>query len=334
MNAPSARFVGLLLIAAAACQLGGCAGQQQGASKVEVALVPPGLKSPFHTQTRIGAERVAKEYGWTVTAQAPDKETDFNAQIGIVDGMIARKVKAISICAINDKAIGEAIVEANRKGIPIFVHNSLTPVALGKVTEYIGYNQFEGGRKCGLYAAKLLNGKGKVVILAGIPGFHNTQRTGGFKVAIKGYPGITVVQEQICDWLRERAVNVAAQALERTPDIDLFFGASDEMAIGAAIGAKEKGKKVFTIGIDGNEATLQEIESGRVTATLGVYPDQMGQTVIRQMKKVLGGETVPEFLETPGVMVDRATLADYRAGKLWSEPKAADGETVAGSTQP
>ena len=327
------RAIAFACLAVACLAVSGCGGQKSSPG-VEVALVPPGLKSPFHTQTVMGARAVAKELGWQLTVQAPDKETDFNGQIGIVDGMIARKVRAISICAINDKAIGEAILNANRKDIPIFVHNSLTPVADGKVTEYIGYNQFEGGRKCGLYAAKLLKGKGKVVILAGIPGFHNTQRTGGFKAGLKGYPGITVVQEQVCDWLREKAANVSAQALERTPDIALFFGASDEMAIGASIAAREKGKKVFTIGIDGNEATLDEIASGGVTATLGVYPDRMGQTIVRQMKKVLDSEQVPEYLETPGVIVDSSTLADYRAGKLWSEPKAAGPEIVRGLGQP
>lgn len=315
----------LATLAALGC---GC-GREAKEAKTEVALLPPGLLSPFHQQTQVGAQKAADEFGWELIVQAPGKESDFNEQIRIVEDMVTRGVKGISLCAIDDQAIGRAIETANRAGVPIFVHNSLTPVKSGKVTEYIGYNQFEGGRKCGLYAAKLLNGKGKVFIVMGIPGFHNTQRTGGFKAGLKGFPGIEIVGEQPADWDREKAVNVASQALERNPDIDLIFGASDELAIGATRALKEKGKKAFTLGIDGNEATLTEIEDGNVTATLGVFPDKMGEIAMRQLKKVLDGESVPEFLETPSVVVDRQNLAAYRSGRLWTEPKTSSAESLA-----
>ena len=296
--------------------------------EITIASVPPGLKSPFHTGVKAGCERVAKEYGWHLDVQAAEKETDFNGQISIVEQMVNRGVNAITICAINDKAIGTAIEKANSKNIPIFINNGISPVDVGKVTQYIGYNQYEGGRKCGEYAVKLLNGKGKIAIMQGIPGFHNTERSSGFKSVIKKYPGIVIVQEPVCDWLREKATNNAAQTLQRYPDIKLIFGISDEMAIGASLAAQEKGLNIYTIGVDGNPATLDEIESGRITATLGVYPDKMGETVLRQMKKVFNKEKIPLYLETTGVMVDKGNLADYRAGKLWEEPKASKAEIV------
>lgn len=323
--------LGTLSVVAAAVGavcLAGCGGGGKTSAQTTVAILPPGLESPFHKATVDGAKKAAGELHWKVLVQAPPKESDFNEQISIVSGMVTQRVNAMSICAIDDKAIGPAIVQANQAGIPTFIHNSITPVEKGKVVEYIGYNQYEGGRKCGEYAANLLKGKGKVVIIMGIPGFHNTERTGGFKDALKRYPGIEIVAEQPADWQREKAINVAAQALERTPDIALFFGASDEMAIGASLAAREKGKKVYTIGIDGNPNTLDAIGKGQVTATLGVYPEKMGETIVAQMKKALGGEKIPAFLETPGVIVDRQNLADYQAGRLWTQPIAGKAENI------
>jgi ABC-type sugar transport system substrate-binding protein len=64
---------------------------------------------------------------------------------------VNRKVDAISVNAIDENAIRVAINAATADKIPVFVHNSLTPISHTRVTEYIGYNQRNGGRACGEY---------------------------------------------------------------------------------------------------------------------------------------------------------------------------------------
>ncbi len=102
---------------------------------------------------------------------------------------------------------------------------------------------------------------------------------------------------------------MATTALQQHPDINLFYGNSDEMGIGACIAAKKMGRKinqdVWCVSIDGNPVTLDLIKQGETTATLGVYPTLIGATVIQQMKKVLIDRlTVPFILETPSTVVD------------------------------
>jgi len=137
-------------------------------------------------------------------------------------------------------------------------------------------------------------------------------------------PGVQVVGEQSAEWLREKGASVATAALQKTPDIDVFYGNSDEMNIGAALATEKLGLKIgkdfFSIGIDGNKPTLDLIKEGKITATLGVDPGRMGETVINAMEKVLNGEKVPQFLLTPSVVVDAANLEDYLAGKTWTDP--------------
>jgi hypothetical protein len=57
-----------------------------------------------------------------------------------------------------------------------------------------------------------------------------------------------------------------------------------------------------------------------MTATLGVYPDRIGATVIRQMQKYLNGESIPYILETSSIVADQKNVADYKAGTTWTEP--------------
>ena len=145
-----------------------------------------------------------------------------------------------------------------------------------------------------------------------------------------GPGGVKIDGEQSAAWLRTQGQQVATAALAKYPNIKLFFGCSDEMAIGASIAARRLHKEVFTLGIDGNQATLDEIKAGNVTGTLGVYPKQMGATVVDQMQKVLGGKAVPAYLETPGTVVVKDNLAAYLSGSTFTAPKPGQPEDDSG----
>ncbi len=238
---------------------------------------------------------------------------------------ILKGVSAIAVNPIDAKAIVTAVKKANQANIPVFMQNLITPVDEGQVVEYIGYDQWSGAVKLAKYTCDILKDEGEVFILTGIPGFHTNRRTQGYKWGLEQWcPQVKVVGEQTAEWEREKAVNLATAALQQHPELDLFYGNSDEMGIGACIAAKKLGRKVnqdiWCISIDGNDVTLDLIEKGETTATLGVYPKLMGTLVIEQMEKVLRGEKVPYILETPSTVVDLNNLADYRSGATWTDP--------------
>jgi ribose transport system substrate-binding protein len=225
---------------------------------------------------------------------------------------------------------------ANEKGVPILAHNFITPFSEGDVASYIGYDQWGGAEKLAAHTCELLAGKygstaaettGKVYILLGIDSIFSHRRTGGFKAGLeKNCPNVEVVGEQTANWLRQDGQAVAAAAWQADPDIDVFYGNSDEMAIGAALAGEQLGKVInedfFAVGIDGNQPTLDLLGEGKFSATLGVDPVNMGKTVVDTMEKVLAGEEVPEITLTPSVVVTPENLDAYLAGELWTEPVA------------
>lgn len=97
------------------------------------------------------------------------------------------------------------------------------------------------------------------------------------------------------------------------------------MAIGAALAAERLGKQInkdfFAVGIDGNQPTLDLLKQGQFSATLGVDPQRMGETVVTTMQQVLSGESVPEIILTLSVVVTPENVQDYLDGKLWTEPQ-------------
>lgn len=295
--------------------LAGCRAKTQ-TTQIEIGLISPAKTSTFHVTLAQGALDEANLYGWRLADLAPQKESDFAEQVNMVEALIQRGVNAISVCSINDKAIAGAIEKANEAAIPVIVHNSLTEIPGVEIATYVGYDQREGGRKCGRKAVELLTerhgvAKGKVVILEGVPGFHTTERKGGFVEAIQEYPEIQVVASQPADWVRTKAADVTENLLQVFSDIDLIFGCSDAMAQGASEIAIQNGKDIFTIGIDGNPDALADVNAGKLTATLYVKPYEMGQEVIRAVKRLLAGESLPPQVVIETVIVDQFNVDEF-----------------------
>lgn len=298
-------------------------------SNIRVAIVPPGFSSPFHLAIKDGAISEAQRLGWQIDVVAAEEEGDFVGQVAVVEQELQKGVDAIAINPIDVKAIVTAVKKANANNTPVFMQNTITPVDQGTVLEYIGYDQWAGAAKLAKYTCELFEANhiqnGKVYILMGIRGFHANRRTQGYEWGLQQYcPEVEIVGRQTAEWDRTKAVDLATAALQQNPDINLFYGNSDEMGIGACIAAKKIGRivneDVWCLSIDGNLVTLDLIEKGDTTATLGVYPTLMGITVIRQMAKALQGEAIPYILETPSIVVDRTNLSDYRSGNTWTEP--------------
>jgi ABC-type sugar transport system substrate-binding protein len=304
--------------------------------QIRVAIVPPGFGSPFHVAIKEGAVSEAALLGWAVDAVAAEKEEDFSGQVAVVEQELQKGISAIAINPIDVKAIVTAVKSANKRGIPVFMQNTITPLDEGQVVEYIGYDQWAGAAQLARYTCELFTREGiadgKVYILMGIPGFHANRRTQGFEWGLDMYcPEVTVIGKQTAEWDRTKAVEVATAALQQNPDIDLFYGNSDEMGIGACIAAKKMGRTVnadvWCISIDGNPVTLDLIAGGSTTATLGVYPTKIGETVIRQMKKVLIDDVeVPYILVTPSIVVDKNNVDEYKSGSTWTAPVAGEPE--------
>jgi len=308
-------------------------------SSYNIGIIPSGSSSPFHQELIHAANKTASESNWTVIILTPDEETNISFQEDAMNTLISGDVDLICLNTLDTDKLADEIREAESANIPVSLYNTLVPAKTQNITEYIGYDQYTGAYTMGVYAARTLADlknetqetvQGRAFILRGLPGFHADQRTAGFIDGLSTSPGIEIVGEQVAGWDRETARSITNDVLKEDPTIDIFYGNSDEMAIGAALAVQEFGKKVndeiLCLGIDGNMPTLEMIRNKTMTATLGVYPEKMGETLIIQAKKVLDGERVPIYLETPAIVIDSANLDAYLNGSLWTEPVSSEPE--------
>ena len=270
------------------------------AAQPEIAIVPPGMVSPFYSGIISGAKPAAGKLGYKFVVVAPERESDFAGQAKIVEDMVENGVSGIALCAINIEAIASSVKKANEAKIPVVVFNSLTDLPSGNVFAYVGYDQRAGGAK--------------VAIIEGLPSSFTTERKGGFVDELKKFPGIKVVASQPGDWEREKSMNVAQNILESNPDVDVFYGLSDEMALGASQACKAANKKgVAIIGIDGNPNAVDAVAKGDLTATLGTNPDLMGAKAIEVLNLAVKGKTSGKKVITDTTVIDKSNCAKFAA---------------------
>jgi ribose transport system substrate-binding protein len=269
--------------------------------KPTVALVLKTLNHPFFVDMRQGAQAAADRLGVTLQVQAAEREIDVEKQMQIVENLIQTGVQALCITPSGSREIVAALVKAKNAKVPIVVVDTRLDAKAAadagvRAETFVGSDNYEGGRLAGEYLVKVSGGKARVGILEGIPG-HETgdSRLRGFRDAVKGAPGITIVASQPANWERDQGFNVFQNMLQAHQEIDSVFACSDLMALGAveAIAAAGRVGKIRVIGFDALEDAKKAIAAGTMEASVAQFPSEMGRAAVESAVKVIRGEKLP-----------------------------------------
>lgn len=283
---------------------GGGADKAAGTKVKEIAFLPPAMISPYYASCIKGAEPVAKALGYKLVVASPEKESDYDSQVRLVEDMITRGVSGVILCAINADAIVTAVKKCNAAKIPVVMFNTQDKLAGGVVDCYVKYDQYVGGGKMADYVGLKFNGKANVAIIEGLPSVHTTSRMGGFiDQAKKNFPGIKVVATQPGDWEREKGMNAAANMLQAHPEIDVFFALCDEMGLGAAKAIEQAGAKAKVVAFDGNPNAIEAVKAGQTLGTLSINGVETGKLCVEALDKIIKGEKVDEVIQVETVVV-------------------------------
>src|SRR5436190_20122162 len=301
--------VGVLL----AASMPACNRATPGANKPKVALVLKTLNHPYFVDMRRGAQEAADRLGVQLDVQAAEREFDVEKQMQIVENMIQTGIGALAITPSGSREIVSALVKARDAKVPIVVVDTRLDARAaadaGVHTEtFVGSDNYEGGRIAGEYLAKATGGKARVGILEGIPG-HETgdSRLRGFRDAVKGSAGVTIVASQPANWERDQGFNVFQNMLQAHPDIDSVFACSDLMALGAieAIRAAGKTGTIKVIGFDALDDAKKAIAAGTMEASVAQFPSEMGKAAVESAVKVIRGETLPADINVKLALVTK-----------------------------
>lgn len=147
---------------------------------------------------------------------------------------------------------------------------------------YVAGNNPELGRVSGEYIKKRLDGKGKIVILRGIPTVIDEERVEGFMKAIEG-TDIEVLDMKHANWNRDDGYEVMQDFLSRFPEIDAVWAQDDDIALGVieAVKQAERTDEMFIVGGAGMKDIIKRVMEGDDLTPIDVlYPPSMIATAM------------------------------------------------------
>ena len=307
-----------LLAAVAACGSGEGTGAktQDGAAKAprtSISAVLTALNSDYWHMVESGIKKGGKAFDADVSITATTSESDVTGQISMIEDQITAGAHALIIAPADTKAILPVLRKARDKNIKVvLIDMDLDPQNRSLRASFIGTSEYQAGQEVGKYVVEHFKPTEIAIIrgLAGIPA-HDARANGMRDVVVRS--GFAVVTEQPADSERGKAVNVAENILESSPNVKLIYATNDEMALGAyqAVEGKKRRNDVFVIGFDGSPDAVKSIKDGKLGATLAQQPVQMGYLAVEALTRIAAGAPVESEINTPTKMVDKANVGEF-----------------------
>lgn len=301
----AALSVGLALVLTATACNRGEASAEGGKATMAIST----LNNPFFVDVRDGAQEEATKAGieLTVVDAQNDSATQANQlATAATDGSVG-----VIVNAVDSDAASAALAPVVSAELPIIAVDR--SVGDTKVASFVASDNVAGGEQAAKAMAEKLGGKGKIIILEGVPGASSTNERGeGFTKGLAAFPDIEVVSSQPANYDRAKALDVATNLLQGNPEVAGVLAMNDEMALGAiqALGDKA-GKSVSVVGFDGTEDGFTAVEKGTLLATIAQNPAELGRQSVQILAESLAGKDVEATVAVAVDTVNAENIGEY-----------------------
>lgn len=286
----------LMLFGLAACNRTSPADSSDAAASgaagedIVIGLAVANLQADFFNQIEQSVTAEAEAQG--VTVQVSDAGGDSATQVNQIQDFITRGVDAIIYIPAGATAAGVPVAAAKAAGIPVVAVDRNAPDEPGDT--FIATDSVAAAQELGEYVIEQTGGTGNVAILQGEIGTTpQVDRQTGFEAALAEAPGMTVIAQQTANWNQDEGFSVAQDMIQANPDINVFFGQADAMALGAAQASVNLDPKPLVVGFDGDTAGLEAVAEGRLDATMVQQTQLMGRLAVESAIALANDEDVP-----------------------------------------
>jgi ribose transport system substrate-binding protein len=278
--------------------------------KPRIGLAVANLQADFFNQIKQSVTDEAAKRG--VEVVVADARGDAATQVNQIEDFVTKQVDAIVYIPAGATAAGVPVRDAREAGIPVVAVDRNPPDE--PADSFIASDSVGAARELGEHVAELTGGEGQVAILQGQIGTTpEIDRNNGFQQALEKEPGLQVVAKQPAEWDQDKAFSVAQNMLQVHPDISVFFGRADAMALGAAqaVRVANVDHDVTIVGFDGDVAGLQAVRDGVVDATMTQQTQRMGRMAVQTAQRLIDGGSVPEEQLLPAFLTTKDNVAQY-----------------------
>lgn len=286
-------------------------------------LVVPNTKSPYFQQVAAGLNDAAGQLQVHTALIGPEMY-DPNGEKSEFDRIAATKPAGIMVSVADAKLLTPSINSAVEAGIPVITVDS--DAEDSKRLFFVGTNNYQAGQTGGQLLAEKLKGEGTVAVLYthGQPNLE--ERLDGYKSALAAHPGIKLMETPDLKGYPGAAFDTAESLIMKGTKVDAFVVLEAQMGPQVSEVLKRENKKDVFLAMDELPGTLDGIDAGWITASVGQKPYTMGFTALHSLADLelykLPSLTVdfkndpksrvPRFVDTGSAIIDSSNTKMYR----------------------
>jgi len=314
------------VFSAAIITMTGCAGSPHEPTEKYI-LVAANTKLGYWQTALAGLNHAAAEMKVKAEMAGPDTY-DTKAEHDEFQRAVGQKPAGILISAADASLMTPDINAALAQGIPVLTMDSDAPES--KRLFFIGTDNYKAGNLGGKLTAKLLGNKGNIVVLT-IPSQPNLKdRLHGFEDAVAEQQGLKVAQ--VVDMKADPTIafDTAKQMLDGKNKVDAFvcLEAISCPEVGEVVSRQNMGGKVKVIAMDTDQRTIDLIQKGVISATIGQKPFTMAYYGAKLLDDLHHNKPtsltanfvqdpkspVPTFVDTGSFVVDKDNVGAFVQG--------------------
>ena len=305
--------------------LAGCASPAHSADE-KYFLIATNIKVPYWQTALAGLSKAASQMKGIRTELVGPDNFDPKAQHEEFQHTLTKKPAGILVSVSDPRVIQPDIDAAIAQGIPVITMDS--DAEGSKRLLFIGTDNYKAGEMGGQVLVKALGNKGSVAVFTMPEQANLSQRMHGYSDVLANHPGIKVVQTVDIKGDPRIAFDTTMEMVNKKAidKIDAFVCleaiACPEIA---EVLDREKVKGKTVIAMDADDRTLQAIQKGDITATIGQKPFTMAFYGVQMLDMLFHNKpqsldrnwaqdsfsTLPTFVDTGVTLIDKTNVEAY-----------------------
>jgi ribose transport system substrate-binding protein len=298
-------IVALLFACAAVTIASGCSKESTPSTpgKLTIAVIPKGTTHEYWKSVKAGADQAGKDLDVEIQWKGPMKEDDRAQQISVVEQFVTDGVSGIVLAPLDDQALLRPVREAAKKNIPVVIIDSGLKGDVGKdFVSFVATDNYRGGVIAGDELSKLLDNKGKIVLLRYMEGSASTaERERGFLDAVHKHPDMQLLVEN-----RYSGATVDSAKIETSNMLDVLrqadgiFCPNESSTLGMLLTLRQNNiaGHVKFVGFDATAPLVDALKKKEIDALVAQDPYKMGYEGVKAAVDHIHGKEVKPLIDT------------------------------------
>jgi len=276
----------------------------------KIAFVAAASDGDFSESLRRGAEQAVEGTDFRIFSETPTGQDPTESLDQIVERLIARGVCGVVVACRDAKSLlplVEKVCDANIPCVAIGPH-----VDSERLLCRVDADDYITGLTAARRMARILSGKGKIVVIDYVPGSTWTaQRINGFGDTIeREFPEMQIVDSKFGMDSIETASAAAEGLLKKHAQIDGLFACNESTSAGALKALRNSGLagKVKMVGFGVESSLVEGLRTGSIDSLIAQDPCKMGRQAVNAMLGLIAGAEVERHIGVELTLLTRSNV--------------------------